>query len=128
MTPAEHAKRAEDILTAIAQPRPEGHELDAEVLALTIGTAQVHAILSTRREPVPPPPPFGAQVPGSLQRPSADLSHALNLLEAGVDNTECSTDHHGDCQAHSWNEVDATCGNQLARNLLDRLRPGWDQV
>lgn len=53
-----------------------------------------------------------------------DLYRACELLTAMVDDEPCALDHHGTCQNHS-SEVDGRCGNVVAREFLDEMRPGW---
>lgn len=59
--------------------------------------------------------------------PENALSHALDLLEAFVDEEPCSFDHHGYCQTHSAQEVEGRCGNLAALDFLDEQRPGWSE-
>lgn len=56
------------------------------------------------------------------------LIELVRVVEDLIDEDECSYDHHGYCQAHSWFETDPPCPHSRAKKLLSGDGPGVDEV
>ena len=53
---------------------------------------------------------------------AGEVDQARRVIEAYIDDEECSFDHHGYCQTHNLNEVDQRCVNIVAKESVETLK------